>query len=669
MNRLSFSIPENGVSLVNAISMEQIVKESCFHISKYLKEYLDTIACAKKERIVSYATSDAPEYRHLLKYMPNEIANIKPDLTDDKLDDELHAIKRKFEKSIRIERNKLLEKMKNDMMSSSDYDTVFKEQIRKISDLNSAALAEYVAHRRAIIDLFEHGLFAKEDGKFNKEKYMHELIYPMRTSSEAIEYESHNLWLIDEKLSYCSYISSDIPYDNNPKEERSDILILDRPVAVSDDSNDGSEFDTIIIFELKRPMRDDYTDSENPITQLYDYVIKIREGRAKDKYHRPIRAGANTKFYLYAICDVTDKLQRLIFQYGFTPTPDKMGYFRFNDSLNSYMEILSYNKILNDAKKRNRILFQKLGIYSRNWVYEYCLHLTPLIHLSKRCFFSKTIVKEDNHMTKVIALANQKGGVGKTTTAVNLGIGLARQGKKVLLIDADAQGNLTDSLGWNEPDKLPVSLATIMSKVIMEEHIEPGEGILHHDEGVDLMPANIELSAMEVSLVNTMSREIVLWSYLKEIKSGYDYVLIDCMPSLGMITVNALAAADSVIIPVQSHYLPAKGMSQLLQTINRVKKNINPNLKIDGALVTMVDNRTNFAKEIASLLRQNYGDKLRIFKTEIPLAIKAAETSAEGKSIYSYDAHGKAATAYEALTKEILSDGRQQEKYKADLAR
>lgn len=272
-------------------------------------------------------------------------------------------------------------------------------------------------------------------------------------------------------------------------------------------------------------------------------------------------------------------------------------------------------------------------------------------------------------MNKIIALANQKGGVGKTTTAVNLGIGLARQGKKVLLVDADAQGNLTDSLGWNEPDKLPVTLATIMTKIIMDEPIEPREGILHHSEGVDLMPANIELSAMEVSLVNTMSREIVLRNYLNEVKKDYDFILIDCMPSLGMITVNALVAADSVIIPVQAHYLPAKGMSQLLQTINRIKKNINPNLKIEGALLTMVDTRTNFAKDISFVLRRDYGDKLRVFKTEIPLAIKAAETSAEGKSIYAYDGHGKAAAAYEALTKEVLSGGKQREKHEADISR
>ncbi len=179
-------------------------------------------------------------------------------------------------------------------------------------------------------------------------------------------------------------------------------------------------------------------------------------------------------------------------------------------------------------------------------------------------------------MTKVIAFANQKGGVGKTTTTANLGIGLARQDKKVLLIDADAQGNLTDSLGWKEPDKLPVSLASIMENVIMEEPIEPDAGILHHNEGVDILPANIELSAMEVALVNIMSREMVLKNYLEQVKGNYDYVLIDCMPSLGMITVNALAAADSVIIPVQAQYLPTKGMTQLLTTIRRVQKNINP---------------------------------------------------------------------------------------------
>ena len=272
-------------------------------------------------------------------------------------------------------------------------------------------------------------------------------------------------------------------------------------------------------------------------------------------------------------------------------------------------------------------------------------------------------------MTKVIALANQKGGVGKTTTTVNLGVGLARQGKKVLLIDADAQGNLTDSLGWNEPDKLPVSLATIMTKIIQDEQVEPDEGILHHAEGVDLMPANIELSAMEVSLVNTMSREIVLRSYLSEVKSKYDYVLIDCMPSLGMITVNALAAADSVIIPVQAHYLPTKGMAQLLQTIRRVQKNINPNLKIDGVLLTMVDGRTNFAKDISYMLRTGYGDKLKIFKAEIPLAIKAAETSVEGKSIYTHDKNGKAALTYEALTKEVVESGKQRKKSAPDYCR
>ena len=210
---------------------------------------------------------------------------------------------------------------------------------------------------------------------------------------------------------------------------------------------------------------------------------------------------------------------------------------------------------------------------------------------------------------KTIALANQKGGVGKTTTAASLGIGLSRQGKKVLLIDADAQGNLTQMLGWPQPDELSPTLSTLMEKIIAEQPITPGEGVLHHPSGVHLVPANIELSALEVTLVNTMSRETVLRQYLSTVADRYDYALIDCMPSLGMLTINALTAADSVIIPVQAQYLPAKGLEQLLRTITRVKRQLNPKLEVDGIVLTMVDSRTTLAREINALVRKTYEER------------------------------------------------------------
>ena len=255
---------------------------------------------------------------------------------------------------------------------------------------------------------------------------------------------------------------------------------------------------------------------------------------------------------------------------------------------------------------------------------------------------------------KVIAITNQKGGVGKTTSTVNLGVGLVREGKTVLLIDADPQGSLTVCMGVQNPDSLECSLATVMNDIMEDRPIDPRRGILTHREGPDLMPANIELSGLETSLFNAMSREFVLKNYVDMMRKDYDYILIDCMPSLGMMTINALVAADSLIIPSQPAYLSAKGLDLLMRSVSKVKRSINPGLRIDGILLTMVDRRTKNAVEIIDALRASYQSRIRVFSTEIPRSVRAAEASVTGGSIFEYDGDGKVAQAYERLAKEVL---------------
>ena len=249
----------------------------------------------------------------------------------------------------------------------------------------------------------------------------------------------------------------------------------------------------------------------------------------------------------------------------------------------------------------------------------------------------------------ITAVTNQKGGTGKTTTCENLGVGLAMAGKKVLLVDTDPQASLTVALGHNRPDDLPVTLSDLMAKIIQDQPIAPGEGILHHPEGVDLVPANIALAGTEVSLVTAMSRETILKQYLDTVKKDY--------------------AADQAIIPVQANYLSAKGLEQLLNTINKVRRQINPKLRIEGILLTMVDARTNDAKDISQLIRDTYGGKIKVYGTDIPRSVRAAEISAEGKSIFAHDPKGKVAEAYQTLTKEVMHNAEKRRKHQLEQLR
>lgn len=263
---------------------------------------------------------------------------------------------------------------------------------------------------------------------------------------------------------------------------------------------------------------------------------------------------------------------------------------------------------------------------------------------------------------KTIAIANQKGGVGKTTTAFILGVALANNNKKVLIVDADPQANLTAYMGFYDQDNIPVTLSTLIERYIDGEDIKPEESILHHKENVDLIPSNLNLSMTESNLVNTRNRESAMKNCLSDLKNKYDYIIIDCMPSLSMLITNALATADEVIIPVQSQYLSAMGMGNLLEIISNVRRQINKDLRVGGVLQTLVDKRTKLPNIIRNEIEENYGEIVKLYNTQIPYAIKTAESTSRGKSIFAYDKTSKVAEAYSLFAKEVLKDNERERK-------
>lgn len=256
-------------------------------------------------------------------------------------------------------------------------------------------------------------------------------------------------------------------------------------------------------------------------------------------------------------------------------------------------------------------------------------------------------------MCRVIAVANQKGGVSKTTTSINLGVALVRLGKRVALVDADAQGHLTLGLGF--PKKIRVSLKNMMENIIMGMEFDPMEAVLRHKEGIDVIPSNKMLTGTDLSLITVENREKVLKEYLELLEDNYDYIIIDCMPSLGMLTINALSAADSVLIPVQPQYYAADGLVELLSVVKGIKQRFNPGLEIEGILFTMDSSRYNNSKRNKQAVKMAYGKEMRIFEKSIPRSEAIAETASEGVSIFAYDSRSKGAKSYAELAEEVLN--------------
>lgn len=359
--RDNFSLPEENLDLLpGELSMEALRSAIVGVLSERFEKFLDPIQQRAEERVRDYVSNTAPEYRHLLKLRKSDVRKLSPDLSDDALDSALHHISYVVEKDVRESGRALIQSAS--WGDSRELDSFLKES----NEVGVASLAKYVVHRRLVLNIFKKALERQSNEKYELEEAVHKIVFPLRKTSDEVPYENLNLWIIDERLAYHHYLASDkrlsaIEPAASDDADRPDLICFNAPFAFADHA---APYSSIVIVEFKRPGRNDYSDEDNPIIQVYDYVRKIRAGRQADRAGRVMNIQDSVPFYCYVICDLTTKVCDQAQNASLTLTPDGMGYFGFNAPLRTYIEVLSFDKVLSDAEKRNRVFFAKLNMQS-----------------------------------------------------------------------------------------------------------------------------------------------------------------------------------------------------------------------------------------------------------------------------------------------------------------
>lgn len=355
--RTTISFSKGDIDYPDQTTQEELRKAITEKIYSEFTEQIEQLSITRIAKVKEFVDQH-PRYKQLLKYKSNELKRIPSTLSDEKMELELFKIQQSLELEVKKEATAVLKFIDSDE-DRETFSQNHQELYHKIIEVGNSKLSEYVIHRKLVLDLFQKLLKEKAT-----EKAVHNLIFPLQTLSDEIGFEDHNLWMIDDKLSYHKYLASDkkfkkIELTNSTSDERPDIIVFNRPFAFS---NDNKPYESIVLIEFKRPMRDDYSDDENPIQQINRYAREIIEGEAKDKHEREFDFRKNTPIYAYIICDLTKKLKAYAKDSGFRPLPSGDGFFFFNDNYNMYVEIMSFDKILNDSRERNRVLFDKLNI-------------------------------------------------------------------------------------------------------------------------------------------------------------------------------------------------------------------------------------------------------------------------------------------------------------------